>query len=142
MTDSNIYFEDPIRPLGKTTKRIKWIQAVAQSYDFEIGELCINICSDETLLEINQRELDHDFYTDIITFDHSIGKQISGDLWISIDRVEENAQELGEDPNDELDRVIIHGVLHLIGFGDKTAEEAKQMREEEDKCLNLRPFSH
>ena len=92
-----------------------------------------------SLLEKNQEFLDHNTYTDVITFDYCVGGVISGDVFISIDRVRENANTFKVDFNDELDRVLIHGALHLIGYQDKTKEEQKQMRAKEDFYLSLRP---
>lgn len=93
-------------------------------------------CDDEYLLEINKEHLNHDYYTDIITFDYCDEENTSGDLFISIDRVKDNAKQLNIEFNEELKRVIIHGLLHLIGFKDKTEEDASIMRENENKCLS------
>ncbi len=101
----------------------------------EEGDLTLIFCSDEYLLEINNKHLNHDYYTDIITFDYSQKKNISGDLFISIDRVKENAKEFSVPFLNELSRVVVHGVLHLCGYNDKTEEEKKQMRKLENKYL-------
>lgn len=96
-------------------------------------------CTDDYLLAINQSHLNHNYYTDIITFDTSFGQDgISGDVYISIDRVKENAITLGEDFDRELHRVMIHGFLHLIGFRDKTKTDKTNMRKKEEACLSLR----
>lgn len=92
---------------------------------------------DESLLRINKEFLKHDYYTDVITFDYSIGNEITCDLAISVDRVEDNATNLRIDPEQELFRVIIHGLLHCCGFDDKTDEEIKLMREKENTCLSM-----
>ncbi len=102
------------------------------------GHLSFVFCSDEYLLKINQDFLQHDYYTDIITFDYSEGNKISGDLMISIDRIQDNAKQLNLKFDDELSRVMIHGVLHLLGFGDKTAKEEKEMRRLEYAALSQR----
>jgi len=91
--------------------------------------------SDEELLFINKKHLEHNYYTDIITFDYSRGNKISGELYVSLERVEENALALGLSYESELTRVVAHGILHLIGFKDKTEEEEKAMRSKEDEVL-------
>jgi len=91
--------------------------------------------SDEELLSINKKHLEHDYYTDIITFDYSRGNKISGELYVSLERVEENALALGLSYESEIRRVVAHGILHLIGFKDKTEEEEKAMRSKEDEVL-------
>lgn len=91
--------------------------------------------SDDELLEVNRTHLDHDYYTDIITFDYTRGSRISGELFISKDRIKENAITLGVREEEETARVVAHGILHLLGFGDKTEEEARLMREKENEVL-------
>jgi len=115
-----------------------WISRVIDDFDKEEGELQYVFCDDEYLHKLNVEFLDHDTLTDIISFDYTMGELISGDIFISVERVKENAEELGVDFLEELHRVIIHGVLHYIGFKDKTEEEKKIMREKEDYCLSLR----
>jgi probable rRNA maturation factor len=114
-----------------------WIKAVIAAHHKKTGDLSLVFCSDEYLLEVNRQYLQHDYYTDIITFDYCEGKLISGDLLISIDRVEENAKKLNIPFEEELCRVMIHGTLHLIGFKDKTPAEEKAMRNAENKALAL-----
>lgn len=114
----------------------QWIKGVAEGYNKRVGELCYQFCNDEEILEANRQYLQHDYYTDIITFDSTEGERISGDMLISLETVASNADLLGGSFGDELHRVIIHGVLHLAGLGDKTDEEARLMREAEDKALN------
>ncbi|MCL4111441.1 UNVERIFIED_CONTAM: hypothetical protein GTU68_020715 [Idotea baltica] len=111
-----------------------WILDTIASESNELESLNIIFCSDEFLLNINKEYLNHDYYTDIITFDYSSDK-IEGELYISIDRVRENASELDISLNLELHRVIIHGVLHLCGYSDKSEEEEKTMRLKEDTYL-------
>ena len=113
----------------------KWIEDTASRYHKRIGELCYQFCSDELILETNQAFLDHDYYTDIITFDDSEGEVISGDMLISLDTVRSNAEMLDVPFEQELHRVIIHGVLHLCGLKDKSPEDEERMREAEDKAL-------
>ena len=101
------------------------------------GDIVLIFCSDEYLLEINKKHLNHDYYTDIITFDYCLDKIVSGDLYISIDRVKENAKAFNETFMNELNRVVIHGVLHLCGYNDKTETDQKIMRNLENKYLAI-----
>ena len=115
-----------------------WIEAVACGYGKTIGELYYYFCSDEKLLEINRERLGHDFYTDIVTFPLTDCESVlSSEFCISVDRIKENAVTFGRSYESELHRVIIHGVLHLIGFDDHTDEDEKVMRLQEEKCLEL-----
>jgi len=113
-----------------------WLLKLAAHYGKETGSLNYIFCSDAYLLQMNMNHLGHDYYTDIITFDQSDSPTIlEGDIFISVERVGENAQKLTLPFEEELRRVMAHGMLHLIGYGDKTPEEAKLMRQEEDRCL-------
>ena len=115
-----------------------WIVGVVEGQGFRVGELYYIFCDDETLLRINQERLGHDFYTDIVTFPlTSCDEMISSEFYISLDRVAENALVLGRDFNQEFYRVIIHGVLHLIGFDDLDDESRTLMRSMEDRCLEI-----
>ncbi len=117
----------------------RWINGFVGSYGKVVGELYYLFCSDEYLYKMNVEVLRHDFYTDIITFQFNDNDAVlSGELYISIDRVKENALALGLRYEDELNRVMAHGVLHLIGFKDKTDEDAIMMRQQEDFCLKMR----
>ena len=117
-----------------------WISTIITNYDYTLKELNFVFCSDKYLHKINVDYLDHDFLTDIITFDQSeIANTLESDIFISVERVRENAADLNHTFTDELHRVIIHGVLHLLGFGDSTVEEKQAMREKEEACLSLRP---
>lgn len=119
-------------------KEVKeWIKQIAAKFDRKVGELAYIFCSDEKILEVNQEYLQHDYYTDIITFDYSEGKTISGDMFISLDTVRSNSEQYGTNYDEELLRVIIHGVLHLCGMNDKTDEEERKMRELENEALSL-----
>ena len=115
-----------------------WIEAVAQSYGKTIGELYYYFCSDDQLLDINKQRLGHDFYTDIVTFPLTDCETIlSSEFCISVDRIKENAATFSRSYESELHRVIIHGVLHLIGFDDHTDEDEQTMREKEEEALKL-----
>ena len=103
-----------------------------------IGDISIIFCSDPYILDINIRYLHHDYFTDIITFDYTEGDRLSGDLFISLDTVRANADEYGSDFETELNRVMVHGVLHLIGYDDHSSADKKLMREKEDYYLSLR----
>ena len=109
---------------------------ISQLYpEHRLGKIQVHWLSDEELLEINKEHLNHDYFTDIITFDYSRGSKISGELFISIDRIKDNALMLNCTLEQETHRVVAHGVLHLIGFGDKTPEEQAVMRSKEDEVL-------
>ena len=115
-----------------------WIEEVATKYGKSVGELFYYFCSDEKLLEINRERLGHDFYTDIVTFPLTdCDTVLSGEFCISIDRIKENAVTFGRSYESELHRVIIHGVLHLIGFDDLTDDEERVMREKEEETLKI-----
>ena len=113
-----------------------WLCNVIRDEGFVVGEVNVIFCSDEALLKMNISFLQHDYYTDIITFDYCEQKTVSGDLFISIDRVLENSEELNTDYDSELKRVCVHGVLHLCGYKDKSEGDEKQMRLKEDFYLN------
>lgn len=115
-----------------------WIEQVVDAEGYRVGELYYYFCSDDALLRINQERLGHDFYTDIVTFPLvEEGLFISSEFCISLDRVADNAQSFGRSYESELHRVIIHGVLHLIGFDDHTDEDRLRMRNKEEECLKL-----
>lgn len=115
-----------------------WLKMVAESEVKNLGNICIIFCSDNYILDVNIKFLGHDYFTDIITFDYCEGNVLSGDLFISIDSVRENAEYYRTEFSDELNRVIVHGLLHLIGYDDHTDEEQKVMREKENYYLELR----
>lgn len=121
--------------LKQKNKLKSWIKSIVEKEGMKAGDISYIFCSDDYLLEINKTYLQHDYYTDIITFDYNAENKIAGDLFISIDRVRENAEELKQSFEDELHRVIIHGVLHLLGYKDKTEKEEKLMRRKEQECL-------
>ena len=113
----------------------RWIKAVAADYGFTVGNINYIFCSDERELEVNRQFLGHDYYTDIITFDYSTPSVLNGDIFISLDTVRSNAEHLNIPFEDELRRILIHGILHLTGQGDKTPETKAQMTEKEEKAL-------
>ena len=130
--------EDIKFPTIKRREVSNWIKSVAISYDKKVGEIAYIFCTDEKILEINNQYLNHDYYTDIITFDYSEANVISGDLFISLETVKSNAEKFETDYCEESYRVIIHGILHLCGLKDKSSEEELVMRQEEEKALKLR----
>jgi rRNA maturation RNase YbeY len=125
-TDFKLVNEDKIR---------NWISLCIEAYGFKEDEINYIFCDDEYLLKLNKEFLQHDTLTDIISFDYTVGKEIGGDIFISVERVEENAKIFSQNIDNEINRVIIHGVLHYFGFKDKTTDEAKNMRNQEAICL-------
>lgn len=123
--------------LPKTEKVKEWVTEVVNRRQKRVGNISYLFCDDEYLLGVNQQYLNHDTYTDIITFDYVAGGLISGDIMISVERVKENALKFKVPFEQELHRVIIHGVLHLLGQGDKTDAEAAEMRSQEEDALSL-----
>ena len=115
-----------------------WLKTVCGSEVRRLGEISIIFCSDNYILDINMKYLQHDYFTDIITFDYCEGDKVSGDLFISIDSVRENAAYYGVDFEDELDRVMVHGVLHLIGYDDHSEEDIRIMRSKEDYYVRMK----
>ena len=115
----------------------RWIRAVAADYGFTIGNIHYIFCSDERELAVNREFLGHDYYTDVITFDYSTASTLNGDIFISLDTVRSNAEMVGEPYEKELRRIIIHGVLHLTGQGDKTPETKIEMTAKEERALAL-----
>ncbi|EAZ81809.1 rRNA maturation RNase YbeY [Algoriphagus machipongonensis] len=134
----NFFQEETNFQLKQKLNRKKWLRKIASEEGFNISELNYIFCSDEYLYNINVEYLDHDTYTDIITFDNSEEEQtIEGDIFISIDRVQENSNKLGATLQDELSRVISHGLFHLMGYKDKDKNEAEEMRNKEEFAINL-----
>lgn len=137
---SNIYFhyKNTAFKIEDEAKITAWIASVFQNFKKTFEELNYIFCDDEYMLGINKQFLNHDTFTDIITFsNHEEKESIDSDIFISIERVKENAKEFNQSFEQELKRVMIHGALHLIGFNDKTKEEQKQMTEKEDYSLSL-----
>ena len=129
--------EDISMPSIKKRETTEWVKQVASSYGKKVGEIASIFCSDEKILEVNRQYLEHDYYTDIITFDYTEGNRISGDLFISLDTVRTNAEQFDQAYERELHRVIIHGILHLCGINDKGPGEREIMEAEENKALAL-----
>lgn len=117
-----------------------WVALVASNEGFSISPINYVFCSDGHLLEMNKQFLNHDYFTDIITFDYTKGKRLSGDIFISVDRVADNAKTYKSTFEQELHRVMIHGVLHLMGYKDKTTADEKKMRAKENAALKLLPL--
>lgn len=115
----------------------KWLKQIIENKGYKLGTLSYILCDDDYLLEINKQYLQHEFYTDIITFDYVENGVINGDIFISVDRVKENAASFGVSEREELMRVFAHGVLHLSGLKDATSEEVTQMRKAENESLEL-----
>ena len=124
-------------PPIKKRETTEWVKQVAAGYGRKVGDIAYIFCSDEKILEVNLQYLQHDYYTDIITFDYTEGNRISGDLFISLDTVRTNAEQFGQPYERELHRVIIHGILHLCGINDKGPGEREIMEEAENKALSL-----
>lgn len=133
----SFFDEDVVSKLKQKRLLKTWIKDVVESYGYSVGEISYIFCSEDYILDINRKYLCHDYFTDIITFDYTEEDVISGDLFISIDTVKSNAELLEVDFIDELHRVIIHGILHLCGFKDKTLKEETKMRAAEDSALIL-----
>lgn len=123
--------------LENNNKYTSWIKNVLESENAQLGELSYIFCTDEYLIKLNQKYLDHNSYTDIITFDYSEKDIISGEIYISVDRVRDNALHFKEEFNIELQRVMAHGVLHLLGYKDKTEKEREEMRTKENEKIKM-----
>ena len=128
---------DVLMPLLDFDRVRTWIDAVVEREGYQVGEMYYYFCSDEALLDINQRRLGHDFYTDIVTFPLVEGTLVSSEFCLSLDRIAENSLKFGRPFESELLRVIIHGVLHLVGYDDHSDAEQAEMRSKEEKCLDF-----
>lgn len=130
--------EDISMPPIKRREVSEWIKKVAASYGKKVGEIAYIFCSDERILEVNRQYLQHDYYTDIITFDYTEGNRISGDMFISLETIQTNAEQFADnDYQRELHRVIIHGILHLCGINDKGPGEREIMEQAENQALSI-----
>lgn len=137
----DVFFEDIDEVPGVNPEFLfAWYTNVCEVEGKSLGDVSLIFCSDEHLLQMNKEYLDHDYYTDIITFDYTEGSLVSGDLFISIDRVLDNANEFNVAFQDELHRVCVHGLLHLCGYKDKSDSEELLMRSKENQMLELRKF--
>ena len=125
-------------PKIKKRETADWIKSVAKNYGKQTGDISYLFCTDDKILEVNRQYLQHDFYTDIITFDYTEGDRISGDIFISLDTVLSNSIQYNADFEEELYRVIIHGILHLCGLNDKSETEQQQMKAAEEEALRMR----
>lgn len=123
------------------SKMETWFEDVVSRETKTLGDVCLIFCSDDFLLEINQQHLNHDYFTDIVTFDYTFENEVSGDLFISVDRIRENASDFGVTFEEELHRVCIHGILHLCGYKDKTEADELLMRQKENEALTLLSFT-
>lgn len=133
------YFNEDIKfDFNQRLSNNRWLKFVAGSELKALGNVNIIFCSDNYILDVNMQYLQHDYFTDIITFDYCEGKTLSGDLFISIDSVRENSVFYGTEFRDELNRVIVHGILHLVGYDDHSDEDIKLMRSKEDYYLSFR----
>ncbi len=135
-----VYTSENTFVLKKDKELSKWIEFTIHSENMELGEINYIFCNDNYLLEINIKQLKHNTLTDIISFDYTVGTIVSGDIYVSTDRVEENAKNLQIDFEDELHRVMIHGILHYCDYKDKSKEQKLLMRSKEDYYLSLRTF--
>ena len=131
------YYNDDVKlPSIKKRSTSSWIKSVAAKYQKTVDSISYIFCSDEKILEVNKQYLQHDYYTDIITFDYTENSDIiSGDIFVSIDRVKDNAKEFKVTFEEELRRVLIHGILHLLGYPDKKPSEERKMRQKENEAL-------
>ena len=135
----NFYSENDFK-LQNPKELLLWISNIIKAEGFEEGEISFIFCNDDYLHKLNVDFLNHDTLTDIISFDNSIGKQLHGDVYISTERVQDNAKSYKTLFLDELHRVIIHGILHFCGFKDKSEEDITKMRDKEEQALSLRNF--
>ncbi len=122
-------------PVFDRVRAERWIRSVAADYGFTVGDITYIFCGDAKILAVNREFLQHDYYTDVITFDYSTRDRLSGDIFISLDTVRSNAAQAGTTFEQELHRILIHGILHLTGQGDKTPETKVQMTAKEDAAL-------
>ncbi|HZL11112.1 MAG TPA: rRNA maturation RNase YbeY [Prolixibacteraceae bacterium] len=135
---SVMYFsEDVPFPQLKKRRTSNWIKEVIISEEKRVGDISFIFCSDNYLLEVNKKYLDHDYFTDIITFDYVEDGQINGDIFISIDRVTENSKDFNTTLDNELHRILVHGILHLLGYKDKIDKDKIIMTEKEDYYLKV-----
>lgn len=135
----SFYAEEIELPTINQEAVAQWVRAVAATYGKKVGDICYIFCSDEKILEVNRQYLQHDYYTDIITFDYTEKNRIAGDLFISLDTVKSNSETLHTPYNEELHRTIIHGILHLCGINDKGPGEREIMEANENKALAILP---
>lgn len=137
------YIAENVKMPALQKQRIsRWIKEIADGYGKKTGDIAYVFCDDQKILEVNNQYLEHDYYTDIITFDYTAGNTISGDIFISLDTVKSNADEYGADFETELHRILIHGILHLCGNDDKSPELRADMTNKENKALGQLKLMH
>lgn len=137
------YIAENVKMPALQKQRInRWIKEIADGYGKKTGDIAYVFCDDQKILEVNNQYLEHDYYTDIITFDYTTGNIISGDIFISLDTVKSNADEYGADFETELHRILIHGILHLCGNDDKSPELRADMTNKENKALGQLKLMH
>lgn len=137
------YIAENVKMPALQKQRInRWIKEIADDYGKKTGDIAYVFCDDQKILEVNNQYLEHDYYTDIITFDYTTGNTISGDIFISLDTVKSNADEYGADFETELHRILIHGILHLCGNDDKSPELRADMTNKENKALGQLKLMH
>lgn len=141
MESIHFFYEDTSFVLDQTDITASWVEQIIDHHDQQAEAINFIFCSDEYLLNINRSYLDHDYYTDIITFDNreSETDHLESDIFVSIDRIKDNSKEIDVAFDRELHRVLIHGILHLLGWNDKTDKQKQAMREKEEACLSLHP---
>lgn len=141
MESIHFFYEDTSFVLDQTDITSSWVEQIIANHSQQAEAINFILCSDEYLLNINRSYLDHDYYTDIITFDNreSADDDLESDIFVSVDRIKENSKDIGVAFGRELHRVLIHGILHLLGWNDKTDEQKEAMREKEEACLSLHP---
>ena len=134
-----IYYQSENIKMPRLAKRKvnAWIKKVIENHDFRLGDISYIFCDDEKILSVNREFLNHDYYTDIITFDDTEGKTVNGDIFISLDTVKSNSEKFGTDYEEEFYRVLIHGVLHLCGINDKGEGEREIMEKHENEALSI-----
>lgn len=130
------YFFEEISTIAINEDISTWLEDIIVNEEKKLGKIQYIFCDDDYLLNVNREYLQHDFYTDIITFDYVKGKKISGDIFVSLPRIKDNAVQLSTDENEELKRVLAHGILHLCGYKDKSEEEQAMMTEKENYYLS------
>lgn len=133
------FIDLPAELKGAESELCIWLKEIAKNHNRRIGTMMCHFVKDEKIVEINRIHLNHDYPTDIITFGYEEGVKISGEIYIGIETVIENASHIGVTAMDEICRVISHGLLHLVGYNDEREDEKREMREAEEKCLVLRP---
>lgn len=134
-----VYLHSEVPTYSFIKKKIikDWLKKVIHLENKFLGEINVIVVTDGELLEINKKFLNHDYFTDVITFNYNENDNVSGDIYISIDRINENAEKLKDNPDTEFNRVIIHGLLHLLGYNDKTSDQKKLIRSKEDTYLKI-----